>query len=217
MSTAVVIVNYRTYGELSRCFASLIPQLASDDEVVVVDYQTDREALARAIDGRPGVASIPRPDNLGFAAGVNLAAARTRAPFLMLLNPDTIMEGPVIRGLESYLSAHPDVGVAGARVLNLDGTVQPTARRFPDATTLLGGRSTWLTNRFPDNWFSRRNLIGLQNIIPGSQRGKPAHFGIFVVQIFEDGARGFSGRSQRQDIFIVRNFPEDLQGREAAQ
>jgi hypothetical protein len=161
MSTAVLIVNYRTYTNLNRCLASLAPYIGADDEVVVVDYDSDETALAGAVDGFIRVFKLPRPDNLGFAAGINLAASRTRAPFLLLLNPDTIVEGPVVRVLEDWLTSHADVGVVGARVLNADGTVQPTARRFPDATTLLGGRSTWLTARFPKNWFSRHNLVGL--------------------------------------------------------
>jgi GT2 family glycosyltransferase len=158
-STAVLIVNYRTYDVLNRCLVSLVPYLAADDEVVVVDYESDGRQLARAVDGSVPVVTVPRPDNLGFAAGVNLAAARSRAPFLLLLNPDTIVEGPVIRMLETWLTSHPDVGVAGARVINEDGTVQRTARRFPDITTLVGGRTAWLTRRFPENWLSRRNLL----------------------------------------------------------
>lgn len=163
MSTAVLIVNYRAYGDLSRCLTSLAPYLQPDDEVIVVDYESDPLALETAIGGRR-VLTLPRSDNLGFAAGVNLAAAQARAPFLLLLNPDTLVETPVIRVLEESLTCHADVAVAGARVLNGDGTVQPSARRFPDVTTLLGGRSTWLTSRFPKNWFSRRNLVGLDSL-----------------------------------------------------
>jgi len=159
VATAVLIVNYRTYDALNRCLASLAPYLVADDEVVVVDYESDERQLARALDGSVPVVTVRRPDNRGFAAGVNLAVAQSRAPFLLLLNPDTIVEGPVIRMLESWLTLHPDVGVAGARVLNGDGTVQRTARRFPDVTTLLGGRTAWLTRRFPENWLSRRNLL----------------------------------------------------------
>jgi N-acetylglucosaminyl-diphospho-decaprenol L-rhamnosyltransferase len=160
VATAVLIVNYRTYEALNRCLVSLAPHLTADDEVVVVDYESDAAQLARAVAGRVGVVTVARTDNRGFAAGVNLAAARSRAPFLLLLNPDTIVEGPVIQALETWLTSHPDVGVAGARVLNGDGTVQQTARRFPDVTTLLGGRTGWLTRRFPGNWLSRRNLLG---------------------------------------------------------
>ena len=45
------------------------------------------------------VTTIRRADNLGFAAGVNMAAACARAPYLLLLNPDTRVEGPVVRVL----------------------------------------------------------------------------------------------------------------------
>jgi hypothetical protein len=159
VATAVLIVNYRTYDDLNRCLASLAPHLAAGDEVIVVDYESDPRQLARVVEGRAPVVTLPRADNRGFAAGVNLAVAQSTAPFLMLLNPDTMVEGPVIRILESWLAAHPDAGVAGARVLNADGTVQPTARRFPDASTVFGGRTTWLSRRFPKNWLSKRNLV----------------------------------------------------------
>lgn len=165
MPTAVLIVNYKAYDDLARCLESLETCLQPGDEVVVVDYESDARSLAAAIAGRT-VTALPRTDNLGFAAGVNLAAAHSRAPFLFLLNPDAFAERPVIRVLEDWLANHPDVGVAGARVFNSDGSVQPSARRFPDLTTLFGGRSTWLTGRFPRNWFSRRNLVALDSHSP---------------------------------------------------
>jgi GT2 family glycosyltransferase len=160
MSTAVLIVNYRTYGDLHRCLGSFVPFLEPTDEIVVVDHESDRRALGEAVDVGVPITTLPMSDNLGFAAGVNLAAARSRAPFLLLVNPDTVAEGPVVRVLEHCLASQHDVAVAGARVHNVDGTVQATARRFPDVTTWVGGRSTWLSQRFPTNWLSRRNLIG---------------------------------------------------------
>ena len=158
MSTAVLIVNYKSYDELGRCLRSLEPYRRGDDEVLVVDYESDAAALAAAVHGRTAIDVIARPDNLGFAAGVNIAAGRARATYLMLLNPDTVLEGPVLRVLEDWLAGHPDAGAAGPRVLNDDGSIQATARRFPDVTTALGGRSTWLTKRFPSNPLSKRNL-----------------------------------------------------------
>jgi GT2 family glycosyltransferase len=165
MSTAVLVVNYRTYGDLRRCLASLVPYLETSDELVVVDYESDALGLAEAVRTTPA-RTVALKDNLGFAAGVNIAAAASTAPFLLLLNPDTIVEGPVIRTLENWLASNPSVGVAGPRVHNADGTVQPTARRFPDLTTWFGGRTTWLTRRFPQNWFSRRNLVARDAVEP---------------------------------------------------
>ncbi|HVH25550.1 MAG TPA: glycosyltransferase family 2 protein [Vicinamibacterales bacterium] len=187
MPTAVLIVNYRTYSDLSRCLASLAPHLGAGDEIVIVDYESDIVSLNAAIEqigpsplvawgptatsattaNHPvRVVAVPRADNLGFAAGVNLAAARADAPYLLLLNPDAVFEGPVSHVLETWLTDHPDVGVAGPRVLNGDGTIQATARRFPDLTTWFGGRSTWLTRQFPGNWFSSRNLVGRDATMP---------------------------------------------------
>ena len=159
MATAVLIVNYRAYDSLLSCLASLNPQLDEGDEVCVVDYESDREALTASVRGCPRTITVSRADNRGFAAGVNLAAAATHAPYLLLLNPDSIVDEPVTSRLAAWMTVHAGVAVAGPRILNADGTVQRSARRFPDATTVLGGRSTWLSARFPGNWFSRRNLV----------------------------------------------------------
>jgi GT2 family glycosyltransferase len=162
VAVAVLLVNYRAYDDLDRALASLQPHLRPQDEVVVVDYESEPPRRNELAARYPSVTFLPRSDNLGFAAGVNLAASATHAPFLLLLNPDTVIEGPVPELLESWLVENQRVGVVGPRVLNADRSVQPSARRFPGVTTLLGGRSTWLTRRLPNNWFSRRNLIGRQ-------------------------------------------------------
>jgi GT2 family glycosyltransferase len=156
---AVLIVNYRTYDALDRCLTSLRPYTADGDEVVVVDWVTDAVQRERVAARHASVRFLPREDNLGFSAGVNLARTVTTAPVLLLLNPDTEVEGPIVRALSAWLEAHPETAAVGPRVLNTDRTIQPSARRFPGLTTALGGRSTWLTRRFPNNWFSRRNLL----------------------------------------------------------
>ena len=56
------------------------------------------------------------------------------------------------------MEANPRVGACGAQVREVDGTVQPSARRFPDATTGIAGRTAWLTRVWPGNPLSERNL-----------------------------------------------------------
>jgi GT2 family glycosyltransferase len=160
VAVAVLIVNYHAYDELDRALTSLEPFLAPDDEVVVVDQDSQAGQLEGIRARHPRVHVQAIAENRGFAAGVNLAARQTSAAHMLLINPDAVMEGPVVRELERWLEQHPDVGVAGPRVLDWDGRVQPSARRFPSWSAALGGRSTWLTARFPKNWFSRRHLIG---------------------------------------------------------
>lgn len=166
MSIAVLIVNYRGYDDLDRCLDSLASQLRANDEVIVVDNESDGEQLASVTQKHSFVVAIPRPDNLGFAAGINLAARHARAPFLLLLNPDATIEGPALSAMEEWMHTHPRTTVLGPRVRNSDGTTQPSARSFPGLSTVLGGRSTWLTRRNPRNRWARRNLLGLDSEHP---------------------------------------------------
>ncbi len=140
-----------------------MPHLGPSDEVIIVDYESDESERRRIEVQCPRAVVVPMRENRGFAAGVNTAARLAQSPFLLLLNPDTQLAGPVPCVLKSWLVAHPDVGVAGPRVLNGDGTVQPSARRFPNLSTVLAGRSTWLTRAFPNNWLSRWNLPGRES------------------------------------------------------
>ena len=163
MATAVLIVNFRGYDDLDRCLGSLAPFLRPDDEVIVVDHESDLSRLADVAARHPRVMPVPRDGNPGFAAGVNDAVRQSSAPYLCLLNPDTVVESPVLAVMEGWLDSHPGSAVVGPRVLNADRSTQPSARRFPGLSTALGGRSTWMTRRYPRNWWSRRNLLGLES------------------------------------------------------
>ena len=160
MSVSVLIVNYRVYDDLDRALRSLELCLRPADEVLVFDQESDEVEAVRLAQAHPRVRIIAHKGNVGFAAGINRAARDASSPYLLWLNPDTLVEGPLIGTLEDWLSQHPGVAVAGPRVLNPDGSLQASARRFPGLSTGLAGRSTWLTRRFPQNRLTRRNLPG---------------------------------------------------------
>jgi GT2 family glycosyltransferase len=160
LPVAVLIVNYRVYEELDRALASLDRVVRPGDEVLVFDQASQAEACRRVAARHPRVRFEPSTGNLGFAAGINRLAALSTAPFLLWFNPDAVVDDAVVEVLEAWLLDHPEVGCVGPRVLNDDGSVQPSARRFPDWSTALGGRSTWLTRHFPNNALSRHNLPG---------------------------------------------------------
>jgi GT2 family glycosyltransferase len=157
----VVIVNYRSYDELTRCLASLDRSRAHLQQVVVVDHESNLEAAARIAAAFPWVRLIERSTNEGFATGVNLGVRQTRAPFILLLNPDCVVDEQRLHELIAFAQQHPHAAIVGPRILNADGSVQGSARRFPGLTTAFAGRSSWLTRRFPNNPLSRRNLPAL--------------------------------------------------------
>ena len=154
---AVVIVNYQSYEDLRDCLASLggpDPALA----ICVVDHATRMEAADAIAREFPHVDLLRVPANEGFAAGVNRGARHRDTPFILLLNPDCVADAAVCRALADWLTAHPRAGAAGPRILNADGSVQASARRFPGLTTGIAGRSSWLTRVLPRNPLSRHNL-----------------------------------------------------------
>jgi GT2 family glycosyltransferase len=161
MMLDVIIVNYRSYDELTRCLASLEPSRSQLEQVVVVDHESNLDAASRIATTFPWVRVVERSTNEGFATGVNLGVRETRAPFILLLNPDCVVDEQEVARLVAFAQQLPQAAIVGPRILNADGTVQGSARRFPGLTTAFAGRSSWLTRRFPNNPLSRHNLPAL--------------------------------------------------------
>jgi N-acetylglucosaminyl-diphospho-decaprenol L-rhamnosyltransferase len=152
-----VIVNYQSYDELRNCLESL-DRACDRISVVVVDHASvsgTADELGRTF---PEIRLLRLPDNHGFAAGINRGARETDSPFLLLLNPDCVVEPDTCCRLAACMEDHDGVGVVGPRIRNADGSVQQSARRFPDFTTAIAGRSSWLTRVAPNNPLSRHNL-----------------------------------------------------------
>jgi GT2 family glycosyltransferase len=154
---AVVIVNYQSYEELHACLNSL-DQACGLMSVVVVDHDSDRPSADRLHSAFPDVTVAREDGNHGFAAGINNGARASASQFLLLLNPDCVVDKNACCELADWMEAHPEVGAVGPRIRNADGSVQASARRFPDLTTAIAGRSSWLTRVLPGNPMSRWNL-----------------------------------------------------------
>lgn len=117
-------------------------------EVIVVD-SASTDGTPELVAGQfPWVRLFAQSENVGFTRGNNLALAGARGRHLLLLNPDTVVHDDALPALVAYLDAHPEVGIAGPRVLNADGTTQSTRRRFPTPLTAFV-ESTWLQGYAP--------------------------------------------------------------------
>ena len=157
----LVIVNYRSYEELTRCLTALECSHRRLGRITVVDHDSDPSAAAGISARFPWVELLQQSSNEGFATGVNRGVACGGAEYLLLLNPDCVADGEAIDRLVAFAAERRDVAVVGPRILNPDGTVQGSARRFPGWSTFIAGRSSWLTRRFPGNPLSRWNLPAL--------------------------------------------------------
>jgi len=159
----VVIVNYRSAELTAQCLRSLAGEVTPQVTCTVVDNASgdgSAERIAAAIEagGWAWAHLLPLERNGGFAFGNNAAIraalAKDAAPdYVWLLNPDTIVQAGALAALVGFLSAHPQAGIAGSKLLAEDGSAHSSARRFPsvlselEAGMRLGVLSRLLANR----------------------------------------------------------------------
>jgi len=160
MDLSVVLVYYKTPGPLLQCLASLAPELmGSSAEVVVVDNDSRDGVTALLADRFPAVRVRVNPDNQGYAGGVNRGLLETRGEFVLIMNPDCEVRPGAVAALVRYLSTHPRTAIAGPKILNPDGSLEYSARSFPDHLTFLFNRYSLLHRLFPNNRHSQRYLL----------------------------------------------------------
>ena len=143
-SLQVCIVNYNTRDHLRACLDALSAEPA-DRAVIVVDNASPDGSAEMVRQEFPSVHLIANTVNQGFGAAANQAIAACRSPYLLLLNGDTRVLPGALRSLAGYLDRYPRAALVGPRLLNSDGTLQRSCRRFPGSLLWLldnqiGGR-----------------------------------------------------------------------------
>jgi len=114
----VVIPSWNSRELLPRCLGSLADQ-GVEVELLVVDNGSG-DGSAEWLE-REGVPHVSLPRNVGFAAAVNLGAARVGAEAILALNADTVLEPGCIGRLLDELEADPALGGVQPRILQLEG------------------------------------------------------------------------------------------------
>jgi len=169
---------------LRRCLTT-VAESSAPTRVVVVDNASRDGSAAMVRAEFPGVLLIANAENLGFtrannqgfaalgvlgilgasqdplraprdaAPGPEIAAQGDAPPYVLILNPDTELADGALAALARHLDAHPTAGAVGPMLLNPDGSVQPSRRRFP---TILTGifEGTPLAWHWPSNPAARR-------------------------------------------------------------
>ena len=124
---AVVMVTYNSAERVGATLAALNPQLGDGDELVVVD-NCSRDGTAMTVRGAaPHVLVLEQPANLGFAAGCNVGVRATRAPLVLLLNPDAQPRPGCVEALRRVAAERPSWAAWQALVTMNDGELINTA------------------------------------------------------------------------------------------
>ena len=160
---SIVIVSWNVREDLRECLQSLLRDEGSrlesgEIEIIVVDNaSTDGTAEMVNLEF-PRVKLLVNSQNLGYTKANNIGINHSRGKYILLLNPDTIVHQGALQALIDCAESHPEAGIIGAKLLNPDGSVQRSARSFPDIGAGLF-RNTFLGRLFPNNPFVRRYLL----------------------------------------------------------
>ena len=155
----IVIVNYESSQFLEQCLRSAYNSSDGIPLNVFVQDNASKNSVDNVSVKFPQITLTKNDYNMGFAKAINRALVKTSAPYILLLNPDTIIQDGFFEKILRYIEVNKDAGIIGPKILNLDGSVQGSARNFPTPLTALFGRASLLTRLFPNNRITRANIL----------------------------------------------------------
>lgn len=153
---SVIIVNYNTGRFLEECLESVVRTTGGlkspNVEVVVVDNASNDNStdFLKRQKLNKNVVLVENRENVGFAKATNQGLKKSKGKYKLLLNPDTEVLKGAISALLSFVKTTEDVGIVAPRLLNPDGSSQPSVIPFP---SFLGAiREFWFNQK---NYYSK--------------------------------------------------------------
>ena len=153
MRLSIVIVNYNVRYFLEQALGSVRRALRGiDAEVWVVDNNSVDDSVRMVEEKFPEVKCIVNHDNPGFAKANNQAIRQSSGEYVLLLNPDTLVEEDTFDKCLAFMDAHPDAGALGCKLIDGSGKFLPESKRG-----------------FPSPWVAFCKTFGLSAIFPRSK------------------------------------------------
>jgi GT2 family glycosyltransferase len=130
MDLSIVIVNYNVKYFLEQCLLSVRKAIRNlDVELFVVDNNSVDGSCAMIREKFPEVNLIENDANLGFSKANNQAIKKAKGDFILLLNPDTVIEEDTLDKCIGYIRDHPDTGGLTVKMIDGNGKFLPESKR----------------------------------------------------------------------------------------
>jgi len=150
---SIIVVNYNVKAFLEQCLIAIDRARGGlNVEIFVVDNASVDGSQAMVRKRFPDVNLMENSTNIGFSTANNQAIKAAKGEYILILNPDTLIQEDTLVVLKKYLDEHQDVGAVGCKLLNPDGSFQIASRRS-----------------FPTPWVAFCRIIGLSRIFPKSR------------------------------------------------
>jgi len=154
MKLSVVIVNYNVRHFLEQCLHSVEKAIAGiETEVFVVDNHSVDGSNGMVLQKYPWVKLIANKQNVGFSKANNQAIRQASGEFVLLLNPDTVVEEGTFSKVIAFMDNNPDAGGLGVKMIDGRGHFLPESKRG-----------------LPTPWVAFYKIFGLSAMFPRSKR-----------------------------------------------
>jgi GT2 family glycosyltransferase len=154
MKLSIVIVNYNVRYFLEQCLRSVYRALDGiEAEVFVVDNHSADDSVTMVRTQFPEAKLIANQDNPGFSKANNQAIRVAKGEYILLLNPDTVVEEHTFQKSIDFMDAHPEAGGLGIKMIDGKGEYLPESKRG-----------------LPSPWVAFYKIFGLSSIFPRSKR-----------------------------------------------
>lgn len=127
---SVIILSYNTKDITLECLKRL-GKPEKGLEVIVVDNKSSDGSAEAIKNNFPEARLVANKENLGFAQGNNQAMKIAKGDWLLLLNSDAYVSPNCLEKAKEFIQRHPDADMAGCKILNPDGSIQPSWGYFP--------------------------------------------------------------------------------------
>ena len=163
MKLSVVIVNYNVKFFLSQCLHSLklaIDNLGHPVEVFVVDNHSVDGSCYLIKEQFQWVKLIENKANVGFSKANNQAIRQATGEYILLLNPDTVLEQDTLSKVIAFMDKHPEAGGLGIRMIDGKGNFLPESKRGLPTPKVAFFKITGLSKLFPKSAFFNQYHLG---------------------------------------------------------
>lgn len=161
MDLSIIIVNYNVRHFLEQALLSVERAIVGlEAEVWVVDNHSVDTSVEMVRERFPWVQVIANADNPGFSIANNQAIRQSSGKYVLLLNPDTVVEEDTFHRCFDFMEAHPDGGGLGVRMIDGGGQFLPESKRG-----------------LPTPWVAFTKAFGLARLFPKSRRFGHYHLG----------------------------------------
>ena len=165
MKLSIIIVNFNVRYFLEQCLTSVLKATANiDAEIFVVDNESKDDSVEMVQTLFPSVKVIANKKNVGFSKANNQAIAIAKGEYILLLNPDTVVEEDTFEKCIAFMDKHPKAGGLGVKMIDGNGIFLPESKRGLPTPSVSFYKIFGLSNLFPKSpIFSKYHLGYLSN------------------------------------------------------